>query len=58
MEMVSDEDANCAISDGTEHVLAYKSKERLQHCPNAWRQQVSCKLSSINELTDFQLETH
>jgi hypothetical protein len=50
METVSDEEANCAISDGTKHVLAYKIKERLQHCPNAWRQHVSCRLSNINEL--------
>jgi hypothetical protein len=47
MEMVSDEEADCAVSHGTERVLAFKIKERWHHCQNAWRQQVSYRISNL-----------
>jgi hypothetical protein len=47
METVSDEDADCVTSHDTERVLAFKIKERWQHCQNAWRQQVSFRISNL-----------
>ena len=43
---LSDE-ANFALSYGTEPVLALKNEERWQHCQNVWRQEVSCRRSNV-----------
>jgi uncharacterized protein YrrD len=45
--VTSDEEADSIISHGTERVLAFKVKERWHHCQNAWRQQVSCRISDL-----------